>query len=151
MISAIVLAAGEARRMGQNKMLLLCGEKTLLGHVLDQLLHSRVKEIILVLGHEAEQIRQKISVQGIKIVVNPAYREGMSSSLRQGLSIVDKEAEAFLVVLGDQPGIRRETINQLIEAFHNSRPRKKIVLPVYRVGPAIRSCSAGNTVRRSGD
>jgi molybdenum cofactor cytidylyltransferase len=135
MISAIVLAAGEAKRMGQNKVLLPWRGKTLLEHVLDQLLHSRVDEIILVLGHEAGRIREKISAQGIKIVVNPAYQEGMSASLRQGLSIMDKAAEAFLVVLGDQPGIRKERINQLIEAFHNSLPRKNIVLPSYRNRP----------------
>jgi molybdenum cofactor cytidylyltransferase len=135
MISAIVLAAGEAKRMGQNKVLLPWQGKTLLEHVLDRLLHSQVDEIILVLGHEAERIREKISAQGIQIVVNPAYREGMSASLRQGLSIMDKRAEAFLVALGDQPGIREEMINQLIEAFHKALPRKNIVLPAYRSKP----------------
>ena len=135
MISAIVLAAGEAKRMGQNKVLLPWQGKTLLEHVLDQLLHSQVDEIILVLGHEAERIREKISVQGIKIVVNPAYEEGMSASLRFGLSIMDKAAEAFLVALGDLPGIREEMINQLIEAFHKALPRKNIVLPTYRSKP----------------
>jgi molybdenum cofactor cytidylyltransferase len=135
MISAIVLAAGEAKRMGQNKVLLPWQGKTLLEHVLDRLLHSEVDEIILVLGHEAERIREKISAQGIQIVVNPAYREGMSASLRQGLSIMDKRAEAFLVALGDQPGIHEEMINQLIEAFHKALPRKNIVLPAYRSKP----------------
>ncbi len=135
MISAIVLAAGEAKRMGQNKVLLPWQGKTLLEHVLDQLLHSRVDEVILVLGHEAGRIREKISARGITIVVNPAYQEGMSASLRLGLSTTDKRAEAFLVVLGDQPGIRKEMINQLIEAFHNALPRKNIVLPIYRSKP----------------
>jgi len=135
MISAIVLAAGEAKRMGGNKVLLPWQGKTLLEHVLSRLLHSQVDEIILVLGHEAERIREKISAQGIKIVVNPAYREGMSASLRRGLSIMDKRAEAFLVALGDQPGIHEEMINQLIEAFHKALPRKNIVLPAYRSQP----------------
>ena len=135
MISAIVLAAGEAKRMGQNKVLLPWQGKILLEHVLNQLLHSRVDEIILVLGHEAGRIREKISAQGIKIVVNPAYQGGMSTSLRYGLSIMDKAAEAFLVALGDQPGIRKEVINQLIEAFHRTLPRKNIVLPTYRNTP----------------
>ena len=135
MISAIVLAAGEAKRMGRNKVLLPWQGKTLLEHVLDQLLHSQVDEIILVLGHEAERIREKISAQGIKIVVNPTYHEGMSASLRYGLSMMEKAAEAFLVALGDQPGIREEMINQLIEAFHKALPRKNIVLPTYRSKP----------------
>jgi len=132
MISAIVLAAGEAKRMGQPKVLLPWQGKTILEHVLDQLLHSQVDEIILVLGHGAGRIREKISAQGIKIVINPAYQEGMSASLRQGLRAIDKKAEAFLVVLADQPGIRKEIINQLIEAFHHTLPTKNIILPTYR-------------------
>ncbi len=135
MISAIVLAAGEAKRMGRNKMLLPWQGKTLLEQVLGALLHSQVDEIILVLGHEAGRIREKISARGIKIAINPVYQEGMSASLRYGLSIMDKAAEAFLVALGDQPGIRKETINQLIDAFHRTLPRKNIVLPTYRSKP----------------
>ena len=118
--------------MGQDKVLLPWEGKTLLEHVLDQLLHSQVDEIILVLGHGAGRIREKISAPGVKIVLNPAYQEGMSASLRQGLLSMDKKAEAFLVALGDQPGIRKEMINQLIEAFHHALPRKNIVLPTYR-------------------
>jgi molybdenum cofactor cytidylyltransferase len=132
MISAIVLAAGEAKRMGQPKVLLPWQGKTLLEHVLHQLLHSQVEEIILVVGPGAGRIREKISAPGIKIVINPAYQEGMSASLRQGLMAMDKKAEAFLVVLADQPGIRKEMINQLIEAFHHTLPKKNIVLPTYR-------------------
>jgi len=132
MISAIVLAAGEAKRMGQAKLLLPWQGKTILEHVLDQLLHSQVDEIILVLGHEAKQMREKIPAQGIKIAINPDYQEGMSASLRQGLMIIDEKAEAFLVVLGDQPGISKEIINQLIQAFHHPRPPKGIILPTYR-------------------
>ncbi|MBU1208618.1 MAG: molybdenum cofactor cytidylyltransferase [Proteobacteria bacterium] len=132
MISAIVLAAGEAKRMGRAKLLLPWQGKTVLEHVLDQLLHSQVDEIILVLGHEAEQIRKKIPAQDIKIAINPDYQEGMSASLRQGLMIIDEKAEAFLVVLGDQPGISKEIINQLIQAFHHPRHPKGIILPTYR-------------------
>jgi len=132
MISAIVLAAGEAKRMGQAKLLLPWQGKTILEHVLDQLLHSKVDEIILVLGHEAKQMREKIPAQGIKIAINPDYQEGMSASLRQGLMIIDEKAEAFLVVLGDQPGISKEIINQLIQAFHHPRHPKGIILPTYR-------------------
>jgi len=132
MISAIILAAGEAKRMGRAKLLLPWQGKTVLEHVLDQLIHSRVDEIILVLGHGAERIREKIPARDIKIVINPAYREGMSASLRQGLMIMDEKAEAFMVVLGDQPGISKEIVNQLIQAFHHARPKKNIVLPTYQ-------------------
>jgi molybdenum cofactor cytidylyltransferase len=135
MISAIVLAAGEAKRMGQMKLLLPWQGKTLLEHVLDQVLQAQVNEVILVLGHEAERIRGKISAANLKIVINPSYKEGMSASLRQGVAAMDEKTEAFFVVLGDQPGIRKEIINQLIEAFHHILPKKNIVLPVYRSVP----------------
>ena len=132
MISAIVLAAGEARRMGQFKLLLPWEGKTILEHVLDNLLQSQVNEVILVLGHEAHRILKRIPTQKIKVVINTDYREGMSSSLRKGLAAMKEKSTAFLVVLGDQPGIRKEIINQLIQSFHQSREKRKIVLPTYK-------------------
>lgn len=132
MISAIVLAAGEARRMGQFKLLLPWEGKTILEHVLDNLLQSQVNEVILVLGHEAHRILKKIPTQKIKVVINTDYREGMSSSLRKGLAAMKEKSTAFLVVLADQPGIRKEIINQLIQSFHKSREKRKIVLPTYK-------------------
>jgi len=151
MISAIVLAAGEARRMGQVKLLLPWKGKTILEHVLGNLLQSRVDEVILVLGHEADRFLGKISEPKIKIVFNPAYGEGMSSSLRKGLMAMGEKAEAFLVVLGDQPGIRPEIINQLIQAFRQTRKIRKIVLPTYqsrRGHPVLFSSEYGEEILR---
>lgn len=132
MISAIVLAAGESKRMGQTKQLLEWQGKTILEHVLDILLESRVGEVILVLGHEAERIRQKVPDQKIKVVINSDYKEGMSTSIQKGLMAMDQKAEGFLVVLADQPGISKETLNRLIHGFEQARPEKSIVLPIYR-------------------
>ena len=70
MISAIILAAGESKRMGQAKQLLGIGGKALLQQVLDSVLESDVDEVILVLGHEAERIRKEMDVRGAKVVVN---------------------------------------------------------------------------------
>lgn len=132
MISAIVLAAGEARRMGANKLLLPWGERSVLREVLHQLARSRVDEVILVVGHEADRVRGHAAGEGIKIVHNPEYREGMAASIRHGLLAVDREAEAFLVVLGDQPGISSPVIDALIDAFHKNYPAKKIIAPAHR-------------------
>jgi len=76
MISAIVLAAGEAKRMGQTKQLIELQGKPLLQHVLDSLLASQVDEVILVLGHDADKILKTLCTGEIKIVINPAFREG---------------------------------------------------------------------------
>jgi molybdenum cofactor cytidylyltransferase len=132
MISAILLAAGESKRMGRPKQMLEWQGKTILLHVLKNLINSDVDEILLVLGHEAEQIRKSLPEFPIKIVINPNYERGMASSLRQGLLAVDPRSEAFLVLLADQPGIGPEIINRVIRDFQQADPKRGICRPVYR-------------------
>jgi molybdenum cofactor cytidylyltransferase len=132
MISAILLAAGESRRMGRPKQLLEWQGKTLLQHVLESLIHSEADEIILVLGHEAEKIRKSLPELPIKIVINPDYRTGMASSLRRGLLALDPQSEAFLLCLADQPGIGPEIVNTIIRTFRQADPGPGIIRPVYR-------------------
>jgi molybdenum cofactor cytidylyltransferase len=132
MISAILLAAGESRRMGRPKQLLAWQGKSLLLHVLENLIHSSADEIILVLGHEADRIRKSLPEFPIKIVINPNYESGMASSLRQGLLSMDPGSEAFLILLADQPGIGPEMINRVIREFQQADPKRGIGRPVYR-------------------
>lgn len=132
MISAILLAAGESKRMGRPKQLLEWQGKTLLHHSLESLINSAADDIILVLGHEADRIRETLPALAIKIVINPDYKQGMASSLRQGLLAMDPGSEAFLVLLADQPGIGPEIINTLIRTFQQADPKWGIVRPVYR-------------------
>jgi molybdenum cofactor cytidylyltransferase len=132
MISAIVLAAGESRRMGQIKQLLDWGGKPLLGHVLDSLRSSPVDEIILVLGYEAERILERVATPQVRVVLNPHYQSGMLSSLKQGLKEIHPHAEGFLIVLADQPEIPPGMIRRLIDEFRSFRPAKSIVVPAYR-------------------
>jgi molybdenum cofactor cytidylyltransferase len=131
-ISAIVLAAGESRRMGETKQLLDVGGKPLLQHILDRIRQTEVDEVILVLGHEAERIQKRVPVPGAKVVLNPDYRQGMITSIRQGLQALDPRCEAFFIVLGDQPGIEPRVYNLLIQEFRNLFPRKTIFLPTYK-------------------
>lgn len=129
-VSAIILAAGESRRMGQLKQLLPLGDSTILERTIDKILGSTVNEVIVVLGHQAAEVRQKIAGRPIKIVVNPDYPKGMASSIAAGLKFVDSQAEAVMLVLGDQPYVDSLTINRLIDAFasHN----KGIAIPTYQ-------------------
>src|SRR4030042_2141801 len=99
MISSIVLAAGESRRMGQTKQLLAWEGKTILRQVLENLLNSRLEEVILVLGHEAERILEKVDTRKLKVVINKNYRKGMITSIQRGLTALDEQAEAFFIVL----------------------------------------------------
>lgn len=137
MISAILLAAGESKRMGKLKQLMPLGEESILEHSLDNLLSSRVGEVILVLGSEAETVRKKVAARPVRITVNPDYRQGMSTSIARGLGSVSDSAGAVMLALADQPFIDSRVINRLIDEFdtHN----KGIVVPVYqgRIGHPI--------------
>jgi len=130
--SAIVLAAGESKRMGKTKQLLDVGGKPLLQHILDRIHQTEVDEVILVLGHEAEQIQKRISTFGAKVVLNPGYRQGMITSIREALRALDPRSEAFFIVLGDQPGIEPGIYSLLIREFRNRFPGKTIFLPTYK-------------------
>lgn len=129
-VSAILLAAGRASRMGKLKQLMPLGESTILEQTLDNLLGSKLSDIVVVLGYKAEDIRQRISGRPVKLVVNPLYRQGMGTSIAAGLKFVDSQAEAVMLVLGDQPYVDSPTIDRLIEAFIGSK--KGIATPTYK-------------------
>jgi len=84
MISAIVPAAGLSSRMGQNKLLMRFGNKSLIEHAVDTLNASKVTEIVFVLGHEADEVRNQLEGKQLRFVQNRDYREGLSTSIRVG-------------------------------------------------------------------
>lgn len=129
-VSAIVLAAGTASRMGSQKQLLRLGDKTLLEHTLANLrAAARVREIVVVLGAAAEQIRPLLPPD-VKVVVNEAFAEGMGASLQCGLKALDGQAAATLVVLADQPLVKPATLNLLVDDYLKHKPQ--ILIPLYR-------------------
>lgn len=132
MIAAIILAAGESRRMGQMKQLLPWGATTILGNVIENVRASRVDEVILVVGYRAEEVLAAISYSGIKVKINPLYQQGMSSSIRAGLQAISDNTQAVLLVLGDLPLVSSETINKLIYAYERFRSDKRIIVPTYQ-------------------
>jgi molybdenum cofactor cytidylyltransferase len=130
MISAILLAAGESNRMGQPKQLLPFGQSTIVERTIDNLLNSAVSETIVVLGYRDEEIRKTIAGKPVKLVINPDYQQGMSTSIIAGLKQVDKRARAVLIALSDQPFVDSQTINSLVEAFIANK--RGIIIPVYQ-------------------
>jgi molybdenum cofactor cytidylyltransferase len=131
-VAAIILAAGKSTRMGEAKQLLRLGESTVLGQIVENVRCSAVDEIVLVLGSSAEAIRRQLPpslLEGVKVVINPAYEQGMASSLQAGLSALDPQIEAALIVLADQPFVRPETLNQL--GHEHRRSKAQIVIPSY--------------------
>lgn len=131
MISGILLAAGESRRMeGAFKPLLKWGKRTVIGECVYQLRNSRLAEIFVVLGHRELEVRQSLAGSGVQYAINENYRQGMLSSIKSGLAMLSPNEDAVLIALVDQPMIKASLINKLIAAFEEGD--KGIVLPVYQ-------------------
>jgi molybdenum cofactor cytidylyltransferase len=129
-ISALLLAAGKGERMGKVKQLLSLGEKRMIEAALQNLQTSRCDEIIVVLGFAADEIRPLVEgKERVKVVINPRFAEGMSTSIQKGLREIDPRATGILIALADQPFIPPEVIDTLIEGFQ--RGARGIVLPAY--------------------
>jgi len=129
MITGVLLAAGESRRMGDFKQLLPLGEKTFVEHCVDQLLASGVGELIVVTGHREWDVRQALGGRPVRFAHNADYRSGMASSIKCGIRAASEKARAFLIALVDQPQIQAETIRHLIQVFDQGQAR--IVIPRY--------------------
>lgn len=130
MIWAMILAAGESRRMGRQKLLLPFKGKTIIETVIKKVICSKAEKILVVIGSEKENMEKKIREYPVKIAYNPDFRSGMLSSLQRGFKALPKSAEAVLIVLGDQPALSSAVINKIIDAY--KRTKKGIVLPIYR-------------------
>jgi len=130
MIAAIVLAAGQSKRMGRPKQLLPLGRGTILGRVLQTFRSSKVDRIVVVLGSNASRVRRGLSLRRETVVVNKEFSAGMSASLKAGLMAVEDDADAVVIALGDQPFVSPGTVDSMIDAYH--RERALVVVPVYR-------------------
>jgi len=130
MLSAILLAAGESKRMGKPKQLMPLGKGTLLEQAVDNLLNSSADETIVVVGYKAREISGRIAGRRVKVVLNPDYSEGMSTSIIAGLNQADPRSRAVMLAMGDQPLIESRTINLLIEAYNSHD--KGIAVPTHQ-------------------
>ena len=130
-VSALVLAAGCSTRMGPvNKLLAPFGGRAMVRHVVDRIAGSSARPVVVVTGHEAERVRQALDGAGVSFVHNPAYREGLSGSVRAGLAALPDSAEAALVCLGDMPLVTSEHVERLVAAFDPDEGRE-ICVPVF--------------------
>lgn len=128
--AAVILAAGISSRMGEAKQLLRLADNTVLGQVLENVRNSRVADIVLVLGHQAEKIKEQIRTENLTVVINESFRQGMGTSLRAGLAALPPEVDAALIVLADQPFIRPITLDLLTDQYRRSNAQ--IVIPTYK-------------------
>jgi molybdenum cofactor cytidylyltransferase len=128
-IYGLVLAAGLSQRMGTPKQLLPFGEKTILQTVVDVLLTLPLVDVIVVLGHEAGRVRASLADRAVTYCVNENYREGMFSSVLCGVHHMPESADAFLMILGDQPHIEARVGRAVIEAYQAGD--SGIVIPTW--------------------
>lgn len=128
-IWAIVLAAGESRRMGAPKLLLPFSGKTVIEAVLDTVKASPAEGIVVVAGAGAEAIAEKAKAYGALVALNPDYRSGMLSSVQCGFRQLPPEAEAALIFLADQPALKPYVADILVKAFRRSGGH--IAVPVF--------------------
>jgi CTP:molybdopterin cytidylyltransferase MocA/xanthine/CO dehydrogenase XdhC/CoxF family maturation factor len=129
-ISAIILAAGESMRMGSPKLLLPYLDKTIIEKVIEQVLQSEVKHIIVVLGSEKDKIRNQIRDYPVIITDNPDYKNGMLSSIQCGLRALPDDTDAVMLLLGDQPMVTGPVIDQLTDTYRHSD--KGILIAVHK-------------------
>ena len=122
-VAVLVLAAGRSTRMGgPNKMLADANGAPLIVHAVKAALESQAVEVVVVLGHMADQVRTAIELaipgrSRLRFVTNPDFAEGLSTSVRTGIGALSSNADAAIVQLGDMPGVGADLLNRLIAAF----------------------------------
>ena len=130
-ISGLILGAGASTRLGPPKQLLPFADTTMLGWVVAQAQSAAsLDEIVVVLGRAADEIRERVDFGNARVVDNPVFSEGCSSSYRAGIAALNTQSEALMIILGDQPGITPEIINMLAESWRNEEA--PIALCSYR-------------------
>jgi CTP:molybdopterin cytidylyltransferase MocA len=116
-VSAILLAAGAGSRFGGGKLLAKLNDMPLAEHSLLALEASPVDETIVVVGADAERLREVCEPYGVRVVENPDWAEGMSTSVRAGLRALGPEVRAAVILLADQPLVGAGVVGRLVEAF----------------------------------
>ena len=135
-IAAVVLAAGQSRRMGERNKLAIPiqggdGTKPMVAHAVDTAIASGAKPIVVVLGHEDEKVRTILAGRDVTFVPNPDYASGLSTSLRTGIKALPQGIDGTLVLLGDMPRVNATEVKKLIDAFNPTEGRS-IAVPTYR-------------------
>lgn len=130
-VGAVILAAGESKRMGEPKLLMPWGENsTVIRQVCQQVAACGLYEVVLVAGRWGDAIREQVTGLPVRVVINENYAQGeMLSSLKAGLASIWHSSDACLVVLGDQPLIEQTVTRSVVEAYFTGRGR--IVAPSY--------------------
>lgn len=139
-VAAVVLAAGQSRRMGEaNKLLLPVAGKPMLRHAVDAALNAAsIREVVVVTGHDREAVELALGGLDLRFVHNPAHEEGLSTSLRSGVEALGREVSHAVILLADMPQVDAAAVEALVAGL-KARPGKSI-------GVALASGKRGNPV-----
>ncbi len=129
MIAGVVLAAGLARRMGRQKLLLALQGKPVVRWAVERVA-PHVGDVVVVTGQDDTPIRAALSGVAVRFAVNPTPQAGQGSSIAVGVAALKPWTSAVLVALGDQPRVPEAVVAAVLAAFEQSG--KAIVVPVYR-------------------
>ncbi len=129
MINAVILAAGESKRMGKPKPLLKFKDKTFLEQIISVLKSSDIDTITVVLGASADTIQKSIDLSETNVVINKDYQKGQLSSLIAAIQNAPQQTEAILLCLVDSPFITKDLVNSVIAKFRQTQ--SSIIVPVF--------------------
>ena len=126
MITGILLAAGQSKRLkNENKLLKKFKNKPLIHHVLKSVQKSKIKKIIIVLGHQFKETKKIIkNNKKFIFVYNKKYKQGISSSIKKGLKKINKQDKGFIILQSDMPFLKTSDINKI----YNSIIKKKYLV-----------------------
>jgi molybdenum cofactor cytidylyltransferase len=131
-IAAVILAAGQSRRMGKaNKLMEVVNGKPMMLHAVDAAIAAGTKPVVVVTGHEPERIEKTVEGRSVTIVHNPDFANGLSTSLRAAVNALSDDIEGIVVCLGDMPAVTTAHIEKLMSAFDPASGRF-IVVPTVR-------------------
>ena len=147
MISSILLAAGQSKRMnGENKLTKKIKGTPLIKYSVKNILNSSIDELIIVLGYQKEIVKKIIDKnKKTKFVFNKDFEKGVASSIKTGLSHLSEKTEAFFICLGDMPMVNPDIYNQIIRSKKNN----EIVVPTFKGkqgNPVLFSISMRNKI-----
>jgi molybdenum cofactor cytidylyltransferase len=132
MAAAVILAAGQSKRMGSPKMVLPWAGETVIGKVVRTLQEAGLSEIVVVTGGASDLVETALQGRDVRTLRNPNFTDGaMLASFQIGLKALSPQVETALVVLGDQPQIELEVVKSILGVYEKDKPA--LVVPSYHM------------------